>query len=218
LPLAFSLFAVVVAPRSSSRLARLLAGLVPLAPILVTWPEFAASDRAYRDLDEVIDHMEPGTAHALLELGPTPADALFRPSGAGGHVVARIGGRALFDYTRYPTAPVVQRREAEWNEVLDRLDGHPYRFVPEHDLRRFRYVILHTSDPGLGELARLALEPEARTLFHAGEFTLLESTLPRVPLDAPDDPYPPPHGPSLDDRAIAVGKRLGAGPAAPATP
>jgi len=107
-------------------------------------------------------------------------------------------------------SPVVQRPEARWNEVFQRLDHHTYRFVPEHDLRFFRYVVLHTTDPALGELVRLAMEPEARTLLHEGELTLLESTLPRVPLDAPDDPFPMPHPPSLDERAVARAKALDA--------
>jgi hypothetical protein len=219
LPLAWSIFAVAVAPRSGARAAwrlpRILAGALPLAPLLVTWPEFLAADRAYRDLDVIVSHMERGSSHVLLELGPISPDALFNPTVAGGHVVAMIGGRALFDYTRSPTAPVVQRREAHWDEVLARVEGHVYRFVPAHDLQLFRYVILHTADPGLGELARLALEPEARTVHREGEFTLLESTLARVPLDAADPPFPLPHPPNLEERALATAKRLGAAPGSP---
>jgi hypothetical protein len=224
LPLAWSVLAVALAPPTEGamkppwRLPRLLAGFLPLAPILVTWPEFAASDRAYRDLDAIIAHMEPGEAQIVLELGPVAPDALFSPVTAGGHIVATIGGRTLFDYTRSPTAPVVQRPEAQWNEVLERIDRHTYRFVPAHDLRRFRYVVLHTVDPGIGELTRLALEPDARTVFQQGDFTLLESTLPRVAVDAPDDPFPLPHPPSLDERAMETAKRLGATPEPRATP
>jgi hypothetical protein len=213
LPLAWSILAVALGPPSPAararRLPRILAAFLPLAPVLVTWPEFLASHRAYRDLDAVIQHMRPGTSHLLLELGPIAPDALFNPSVAGGHIVANIGGRALFDYTRSPTAPVIQRREAHWDEVLGRLERQRYAFVPAHDLRLFHYVVLHTSDPGLGELVRLALEPEARAVFSEGEFTLLESTLPQVPLDSAELPFPLPHPASLDERALATAKRLG---------
>ena len=222
LPLAWSILAVALGPRSPSaragRLPRVLAAFLPLAPILVTWPEFLASHRAYRDLEVVIRHMRPGTSHLLLELGPTAPDALFSPAVAGGHIVANIGGRTLFDYTRSPTAPVIQRREAHWDEVLERLERQRYQFVPAHDLQLFHYVVLHTSDPGLGELVRLALEPEARTVFSEGEFTLLESTLPQVPLDSAEPPFPLPHPTSLDERALATAKRLGATSAPGAIP
>jgi hypothetical protein len=220
-PIAWSLFALARAPRSSAatawRLPRILAAILPLAPVLVTWPEFLAANRTYRDLDLVLAHMERGSSHVVLALGPTSPDALFTPAVVGGHIVATIGGRALFDYTRSPTAPVIQRREAHWDEVLARVEGHPYNFIPAHDLQLFRYVLLHSSDPGLRELARLALEPDAQTVFRAGDFTLLESTLPRLPLDAREPPFPLPHPPSLDERALATAKRLGATPE-PANP
>ncbi|MGO8998818.1 MAG: hypothetical protein ACLQVI_36300 [Polyangiaceae bacterium] len=213
LPIAWSLLAIAVAQRGDSalpawRLPRLAASLLPIAPILMLWPEFALSDRAYRDLDAIIDHIEPGSSHVILELGPSN-DKLFSPASCGGRVVARAGGRSLFDYTWSPASPVVERPDVQWTEVFDRIDPNAYRFVPAHDLRLFRYVILHTTDPGLGELARLAMEPEAKAVVHVGEFTLLESTLPRVPLDAHDDPFAGPHPPSLDERALATAKRLG---------
>ena len=213
LSLAWCVLVVAVAARNRPgapwRWPRIVASVLPLAPVLMFWPEFVASDRVYRDLDAVIEHMAPGSSYAVLELGPND-DPMFSPVTSNGHIVASLGGRSLFDYTRSPVSPVVQRPEARWNEVFQRLDHHTYRFVPEHDLRFFRYVVLHTTDPALGELVRLAMEPEARTLLHEGELTLLESTLPRVPLDAPDDPFPMPHPPSLDERAVARAKALDA--------
>jgi hypothetical protein len=218
LSLAWCVLSVAAAARggvgSSWRWPRIVASILPVAPVMMFWPEFVASDRTYRDLDAVIGRMEEGSSYAVLELGPSD-DPLFSPVTSNGHIVAALGGRSLFDYTRSPVSPVVQRPLVRWTEVFERLDHHAYRFVPEHDLQLFRYVVLHTTDPGLGELARLAMEPEARLVFRQGELTLLESTLPRVPLDAPDDPFPLPHPASLDERAVATAKSLtdGRGPA-----
>jgi hypothetical protein len=212
LPLAWSLLAVSAAPRGAgegSVLAKALACLAPIAPLLVTWPEFAASDRVYRDLDRIAEHVAPGSSHAVLELGPIEPGALFSAATAGGHLVAKLGGRSLFDYSRSPASPVVQRPEAQWVEAYDRIDPHPFRLVPPHDLGRFRYVVLHSSEAGRLEIAAMAMAPEARVVANEGDFILLESTLPRVPIDAPDDPFPPPRPPNLGDRIEALAARLG---------
>jgi hypothetical protein len=188
--------------------AKALACLAPIAPLLVTWPEFAASDRVYRDLDRIAEHVAPGSSHAVLELGPVEPGALFSAATAGGHLVAKLGGRSLFDYSRSPASPVVQRPEAQWVEAYDRIDPHPFQLVPSHDLGRFRYVALHSTDAGRLEIAAMAMAPEARVVAHEGDFVLLESTLPRLPIDAPDDPFPPPRPPNLGDRIEAVAARL----------
>jgi hypothetical protein len=213
LPLAWSILAVSAAPRGAwdaRVLAKGVACLAPIAPLLVTWPEFVASDRIYRDLDRIAEHMAVGSAHAVLELGPIEPGALFSAATADGHLEAGLGGRSLFDYTRSPASPVIQRPEAQWVEAYDRIDPHPFQLVPPHDLARFRYVALHSSEAGRLEIAAMAMAPEARVVAREGDFILLESTLPRVPIDAPDDPFPPPRPPNLGDRIEALAARLGA--------
>jgi hypothetical protein len=85
---------------------------------------------------------------------------------------------------------------------------HAYRFMPPFDLTRFRYVILHTTDWSVDAVVSKALEPEARLIFRAGDWTLMESTLPLVPFNAPDSIVPLPHPLTLRKRALATAAEL----------
>jgi hypothetical protein len=76
--------------------------------------------------------------------------------------------------------------------------------MPSHDLTRYRYVLVHASDDEIAGVAVLAMAPEARLAFHEGEWTLLESTLPLVPLDAPDAPLPVPAPRTFGERFLEV--------------
>ena len=130
----------------------------------------------------------------------------------GGHIVAQLGGRGFFDFTESPAAPVLLRREIVWTHIFERLDGHSYAMYPSYDLTHFRYVVLHTSDDAKARVAAFALEPDARFVFHQGEWTVLESTLPQVPVDSPDEPPPTPHPPTLKKRTMKVLEELRQGP------
>jgi hypothetical protein len=208
LPPAWILLALTVATRRKLdppwRLPRLIVAVVPLAPVLVAWPHFVDSDHQYRDLDDVMAHIAKDSTLVVLELGPTNVYELYQPASCGGHVVATLGGRELFDFTQSPVSPVVLRPEKQWVEVFRRVDQHAYDLVPDHDLQMFRYVLLHTTDFNIAEIGRLALEPEARLVFAKGDWTLLESTLPLVPIDSVEQPLKRPHGPTLRKRALAV--------------
>jgi hypothetical protein len=154
----------------------------------------------------------------VLELGPTNDNWLSTPVTGSGHIVARLGGRSLFDYTESPVAPVHIRTDRFWNHLYERIDGHAYRFMPPFDLTRFRYAILHTTDASIAELVTLAMQPEARFVTRIGEWTLLESTLPLVPIDAPDALVPLPHPLTLRKRVVALAETMNGGSLPPEPP
>ena len=108
-------------------------------------------------------------------------------------------------------APVHQRLEQQWSHVSDRIGGHAFEMIPSYDLTRFRYAILHTPDPSVAAVATIALGPEGRPIFRQGEWTVVESTLPIVPIDSPDEPLPAASGKTLHDRCLEVAARFGAG-------
>ncbi len=183
--------------RPLSRLAPVLFGVLPVASLLIAWPTFADSDRIYTDLDTLIPRIERGSAVATLNLGPQPNYRLWNPECAAGHVVAERGGRALFDYSQSPVSPVAQRPEKEWVEVVDRVEPRPYMFRPAWDLTRFRYLLVVTPDRPLADGVALALKAQARLLATSGDWSLFESRLPVVAIDADDAPLPVPHPATL---------------------
>ena len=87
-----------------------------------------------------------------------------------------------------------------WNEEIQRVAMNTWRFRPAHDFTRFRYLIVHTTDPKLALAAELALAPEGRAIGASGEFVLFESTLEVVPILSPDVPLPVPAPPTLRKR------------------
>jgi hypothetical protein len=206
LPPAWAILTVAAAARrplaAPWRLPRLLAAFMPLAPVLIGWPRFVYSDQVYKDLDEAIAHMQRNSSYVALELGPENKYWLFSPVTGGGHVVAALGGRGFFDFSESPASPVMLRRDIIWTHIFNRLDAHSYRLYPAYDFTHFRYGILHTPDESIGHFAALACEPEAHEIFHKGEWTIVESTLPQVPVDSPDEPTPEPHPLTLRRRMI----------------
>jgi hypothetical protein len=184
------------------RLPRLLAAVVPLVPLLTAWPRFVDSSQIYTDLDAAIAHMDKGSSYIVLELGPTNGYWLYSPVTGQGHIVAMLGGRGFFDFSESPASPVMLRREIVWTHMFERMDGHSYRMYPSYDLTHFRYAVLHTPDPTIALVATLALQPEGKFVFQQGEWTVIESTLPQVPLDSPDEPPPTPHPLTLRKRAL----------------
>jgi hypothetical protein len=69
--------------------------------------------------------------------------------------------------------------------------------VPDYDLRRYRYVFVHASDPSLSFAAQSLFRTDAELVGIAGAWALYRSTLPTVPLLAPDGPPPPPSARSI---------------------
>jgi hypothetical protein len=212
LPPAWGLIAVCAAARTRAAarpLTRALCAVPPIATLLIAWPSFADSDRIYSALDEVIAHIEPGSAIMALNLGPDPPHRLWNPSVAEGHVVALRGGRSLFDYSQSNVSPVAQRPEKQWAEPVDRIELRPFHMRPAWDFTRFRYVLIATPRPMLATAVVLAFKDEATLIASKGDWYLFESQLPVVPIDADDAPLPSPHPSTLAKRLRDVARELG---------
>ena len=211
-PPAFATFVVAAAPRDLwSRAARIplfIAFVLPVGTLLVTWPSFVDSGRAYRKLDELLPLIAPGSALAELDLGPGDPTRTYSLGPSGGRVLAMRGGRLAFAFTDSPVSPVVIPKPIRWNESLLRLGFDSWAFRPEHDLRSFRYVLVRTSDPNVAALAELALAPEARYVATAGEWVLFESTVPVVPVVSRAVLMPNPTPEQLRDRAARIANRM----------
>jgi hypothetical protein len=207
-PPAFAVFVAVSAPRDlrsrAARVARLVVVLLPVATLLVVWPSFVDSGRAYKTFDDLVARVEPGSAVAVLGLGPGDPWRTFSLGPAGGRILATRGGRLAYAFTDSPVSPVVIPSAYRWNESLLRIGFDSWAFRPEHDLRSFRYVIVRHSDPRGAALAMFMLEPEARYVADAGEWVLFESTLPVIPPNSPPIHMPKPPPESLRDRAKRI--------------
>jgi hypothetical protein len=215
-PPAFAMFVVVVAPHDLwtpvARATRILVFVLPLAPLLATWPSFADSARSYRTLDELLPLIAPGSAVAALDLGPGDPLRTFSLAPCGGRVLATRGGRLDFAFTEAPQSPVIIPKPIRWNESLMRLGFDSWAFRPEHDFKSFRYALVRTSSPGVAALAQIALAPEGRYVATAGEWVLFESTLPVVPVVSPAVHLPRPPPEQLRERAARILATMGQGP------
>jgi hypothetical protein len=118
----------------------------------------------------------------------------------GARVLTTRGGRLLLSFMMSPIAPVIYNPEYDWDEPVRRTILDSYMFRPAHDLERFRYVLLHSTSAPLTMAAIVELSPEARFIDRAGDWSLLESTLPLEPLLSADVPLPTPHPESLRAR------------------
>jgi hypothetical protein len=169
------------------RLLPALCAVPPIATLCVAWPTFADCDRVYTELEPLIDKIEIGSAFCVLNIGPDLRYRLFSPNGANGHIVALRGGRSLFDFTQSPISPVAQRPEKEWTTAVDRLSKDPYMIRPGFDFTRYRYILIATTQPGLGAAVEMVFQDSARLVASSGSWYLFESTLPRVAVDVGDD-------------------------------
>ncbi len=201
---AFALAALTVAPRrpAAGWSPALLA--FPVAMLALMLDSFAQQDRDYRDLDAVLSRMADGSAVAQLELTPRPPSVIAPVVGAAARALAVHGGRLLFSFTDAPAYPISIPPELQWNEPVLRLAGAPYAFLPEHDLRRFRYVLVHLTLPRLEVPIARSFAPEASLVTQAGPWLLFESNLPLVSLAERDEPAPSPLPESLGQRVQAA--------------
>lgn len=190
------------------RLAPAAAVTTSLAALLVAIPVFLDADTCFRDLDTVIAPMEMGQAVMEVELGPTPPNRLFSPTTAEGRAVTLKGGRSFFDYTLSHISAAYMKPEYHLPYTYKRLGENAFLFRPEVDLKRFRYVIIHTRDPMRGAAAITAMYPEARFVTHKGEWFLFESNLPLLPMDAPDEPLSDEKATTLHVRVVESLKLL----------
>lgn len=211
-PPAFAVAAAVAAPRDvwtrPARVARLAAFALPVATLFAALPSFADSDRQHRSLESLIAYIEPGSAVAEMDLGPGDPTRNYSLGPAYGRVMAERGGRLVYAFTDSPVSPVMLRPEVQWNESLWRVAYNTWKFRPAHDFKLFKYVLVRTQDPELAREAIYVASPEADFVAEAGEWVLLRSKLPVVPLVSREPPMESPVPEAMDDRVHALRRAM----------
>ena len=218
-PPAFAILAMVAAPRNlwtrQARTARIAAFVLPVATLLVAGPSFVDSNREYKALQPLIDRIAKGSAVAEVDLGPGDPSRTYSLGPADGRVLAERGGRLVYAFTDSSVSPMVLRRKYQWNESLIRVGFDSWRFSPAHDLKRYRYVMIRTQNPGIKWMASFALAQEATLVAEEGEWALFESKLDLLPLLSPDEMLPEPKPETMRDRVHQIQEALRDRPDAP---
>jgi len=160
-----------------------LACVVPVATLLVELPSFVDSDREYSALEKLLPEVAMGSAVAPIGLGPDDPARTYSVAPGGGRVLATRGGRMAYAFTYSPISPLVVRQPYQWEGALSRIAAGDLR--PDHDLKMFRYVLAHASDPQMARVGTLALADDATLVDASGAWLLFESKLPVVPLASP---------------------------------
>jgi hypothetical protein len=211
-PPAFAILALVLAPRDiwvrRARVTRIAVAVLPVATLLVAWPAFADASRQYKALESLIAYIEPGSAVASVDLGPGDPSRNYSLGPAAGRVLAERGGRLVYAFTDSPVSPVVLAKRYQWNESLLRVAFDSWAFRPSHDLKRFRYLILRTTDPMRAWIASYALADDAEYVTEEGEWVLFRSRYPVAPLTSPDWPLEKPPPDSMREKLSAVTRKL----------
>lgn len=210
---AFAVAVVAAAPRDlwapRARIALLTALALPVATLLAAWPPFADSDRAYRDLESLIERIEPGSAVAKMDFFPGDSARNYMLVNADGRILAERGGRLVYAFTDSPISPVVLEPTYQWNESLVRTNLDSWQFMPRHDLRLYKYVLLRSRDPSLAPLVTYAIAAEAEPVAQAGEWVLYRSKLPVVPIASREPAMESPTPDTIGDRVGALRRALG---------
>jgi hypothetical protein len=170
------------------RLAKLVVGILPVAILLVAWPQFADADATYRDLDAVIAVIPKNSAVAQLGLDrPIFKTRVYSATVGPARVVCDRGGRSGLSLAMSPIAPVQLRPEYRWDEYDRRTIPSGSRgFQPARDLDRFGWVIAQSRDLGVRGLVIAAMWPDAELEMTRGEWLLFRSKHPQLPLTSPD--------------------------------
>lgn len=208
LPPAFALFAIWAIPSHSPhprgirliRLAKVTAALALAGPLLTAWPAFHDAHASYRDLDRLLPKIGTGQAFFVHQLMDEHHSKLFASGTACGHVLAHRGGRCAFDFTQSPISPFHMRTSSMWQNSTHRaLVGGNVWPLPEHDFRRFRYMLVwypYKYAP-LVEVAEVALRPTVRLVATEGQWALFESTIIEHDLTSSDTPPKKPLPPTV---------------------
>ena len=205
LPLAFAVLVLTCLPRDlpSPRLAPLVV-LLPLGMLAATRHLFVDADASNRDLDVVLAAMDDGAAVAQLDLTPRNPSVVAPVVGDAARALVDHGGRLLFSFTDAPTYPVTIPAQLRWDEPVKRMVMTPFGFAPAYDLRRFRYVLVHTTSTRIASLLPQAFAPEARLVTQQGSWMLFESLLAIESITSPDQPFPSPPPTPLAARVKAL--------------
>jgi hypothetical protein len=123
-------------------------------------------------------------------------------------VLAERGGRLVYAFTDSPVSPVVLAKRYQWNESLIRVAFDSWAFRPAHDFKRFRYLVLRSTDPMRAWIATYALADDAEYVAEEGEWILFRSRYPVVPLTSPDWPLEKPPPDSMREKLSEVARHL----------
>jgi hypothetical protein len=202
-PPAFAIFAIAAAPKDlwtrEGRLSAIAVAALPMATLFVALPSFVDSDREYRLLEQVMPFIELGSAVAVLNLSGDPGRT-YSLGPAAGRILATRGGRLSYAFTDSPASPVIIPRRYQWNESLVRLGFDCWEFQPAHDFKRFRYALLHATDPEVMQIVSFALQREGQYVTEAGDWALFRSRLPVEPVLSRGAPAETPRPETLRER------------------
>ena len=165
------------------------------------------ASRAARSLGKLLPQIAMGSAVVYVEADTDPGGRIFNTVTAAALAMPERGGRVLFALTESLIAPATIEPRFRWDEVRARLSVSTLDLSPGYDLHLFRYVLVHSRTPFLAMVATKALAPEARRVDGDGEWTLLESNLPLVPIDSPQPRPPEPPPAHLRTRLVQVLRR-----------
>jgi hypothetical protein len=214
---AFAVLVACAAPRDlrakGALPAVLLACVVPVTTLLVELPSFADSDREYAALEKLLPEIAVGSAVAPIGLGTEAPARTYSVAPGGGRVLATRGGRMAYAFTYSPISPLVVRQPYQWQGALSRIAAGDLR--PDHDLKMFRYVLAHASDPQMARLGTLALADDSTLVDTSGAWLLFESKLPLVPLASPALKMEKPPPESIGERGNRILAEMRGAPPSP---
>jgi hypothetical protein len=203
---AWALVALTAAPRGEPpRVAKLLAAVLPLGILLLSWPQFVDSDHTFRALDRIFARIPENSSVALAALDRPPVRTRVYSASVGpARVLADRGGRMSFSLMTSPLSPVLIRPEYQWGELDRRLLISTSRALePSFDLDRFEWVIGHSRDPAIRSVLPIAFKPDAVLIAEEGEWMLLRSTHPQASMTSPDA-VPPPGNHTILERVMLL--------------
>ena len=187
---AWALLVICAAPRAAPRIAKLCAAVLPVAILLLSWPQFADSDATSRNLDAIIETIPINSSVALVAADrPVFHTRVYSAAVGPARVVATRGGRMALSLVISPLSAIQIRPQYRWDEFDVRTLLYGSRaLMPSHDLTRFSWVIAQSREPEVRDLIIEAMRPEAEHVLTRGEWMLFRSTLPQVSMLSPDDP------------------------------
>lgn len=191
---AWALLVICAGPRRAApRLAKIVSCVVPVAVLLVAWPQFADADHTYRDLDALIAEVPKSSAVAIVVVERRKFhERVFAASSGAARVVADRGGRAGLSLAISPISPVQFDPRYRWDEFDQRMfRSEALAFQPATDLDRFGWVIASSREPEMRAVIAYAFLPDAEVVAERGEWMLLRSTHPQLPLTSGDGPAHP---------------------------
>ncbi|MEI7894763.1 MAG: hypothetical protein WCI05_16825, partial [Myxococcales bacterium] len=180
----------------------LLASVSVPGMLFSVWPAFVESHRGYTELDAILPLIERQSAVLHFD-GTIDTDlrhTRFNFVAAGARAVTVRGGRLHLSLTDSTVSAIRMAPQYRWDEPALRLLANRGNTVPSHDMTRFRYVLANSHSVGSLMMLEYFFSPEARLVAHSGQWLLFESTLPVVPITAPNVKLPRPRGTTVGER------------------